>query len=242
MITGIWALIASTDLVSKGVLLLLLGMSIICWALAFYKRMELSSKLKALKQAKGLLKNTRSMDDLLARVGVIQTTYAGELIAVFLSDFKRVLRVGTTGAIPDKDWYFLQATFNQRIDEAITAEETYLPVLSTCASGAPLIGLFGTVWGLIHSFMGIAEQRSADISAVAPGIAEALITTLGGLVIAIPALALYAYIQSHIRLLEREVVDLSDTCLWIMRSISSPEMPKVNSFIASPARVDQEVL
>ena len=204
--------------------------------------MELIAKLKALKQAKGLLKNTRSMDDLLARVGVMQTTYAGELMTTFLGDFKRVLKSGIHGNIPDKDWYFLQATFNQRIDEAVAAEETQLPILSTCAAGAPLIGLFGTVWGLIHSFMTIAEQRSADIAAVAPGIAEALITTLGGLIVAIPALAMYAYIQSQIRILEREVVDLSDTTLWIMRSISSPEVPKVSSFTATTARVDQEML
>ena len=62
---------------------------------------------------------------------------------------------------------------------------------------------FGTVWGLIHAFMGIAQQKSADISAVAPGIAEALITTLGGLIIAIPALVMFNYLTSEVRKLKR---------------------------------------
>ena len=83
---------------------------------------------------------------------------------------------------------------NQRVEEALSQEEALIPVLATCSQAAPLIGLFGTVWGLIHAFMAIAQQRSADIAAVAPGIAEALITTMGGLVVAIPSLVLYAYL------------------------------------------------
>ncbi len=219
MTSGLWSLIAMTDIMSKGVLILLLCISIACWAFAFYKRMEMKAHLKSLKQAKNLLSNVKGMDDLLARVSVIQSTYAGALITTFLSDFKRLLRAREGGVVDDKEWYLLQSTIQQRIDEALAQEELYVPVLSTAAAGSPLLGLFGTVWGLIHAFMAIAEQRTADIAAVAPGIAEALLTTLAGLLVAIPALVLFVYVQSYIRLLEQEIVDLSDTCLWIMRGI-----------------------
>ena len=64
------------------------------------------------------------------------------------------------------------------LDDMIGNEESYLPVLSTSAAISPLLGLFGTVWGLIHSFISISQRGSADIVTVAPGIAEALITTL----------------------------------------------------------------
>ena len=216
---GLWQIIASTDLITKGIMVLLLGMSILCWALFFYKRSIMAAKIKSLKQAKGLLYNTKNVDDFIARLSVIQHTYAGELINQFLADFKKLLRMYEMNGsqLSDKDWYLLQANINQRVDEAISEEEFLIPILSTSAQASPLIGLFGTVYGLIHAFMGIAQQRSADISAVAPGIAEALLTTMGGLVVAIPSLVLFNYLQSSMRSFEKEVIDVADTCLWSMR-------------------------
>ena len=78
-------------------------------------------------------------------------------------------------------------------------EESYLPFLFTSASVSPLLGLFGTVWGLVHAFIRISEKQSADITTVAPGIAEALITTLAGLLVAVPALVMYHYLIAQIR-------------------------------------------
>jgi len=228
MQAALWTLITSTDLVSKAILLILLGMSIICWALAWYKFMELRAKRKSIAFAQSLLPNIKGMDDLLARIAVIQTTYAGELLTQFLTDFKKLLRIyePSHGAASDKDWYLFQASVYQRVDEALTEEESLLPVLSTFAAAAPLIGLFGTVWGLIHAFMGIAQQRSADIAAVAPGIAEALFTTLGGLIVAIPALALYAYLHAKVKSLEQEIGELADSTLWILRTILPTDFVK----------------
>lgn len=242
MITGLWSLIVATDFVTKMVLLILLGMSIVCWALAIYRRMEITTKMKALIKAKGLLHNTKGMDDLLNRLAVIQKTYAGELLATFLGDFKKLLHVHESGqVISDKDWYFLQSSINNRIDEAVAYEESLLPILSTNAAVAPLIGLFGTVWGLIHAFIAIAAQRTADIAAVAPGIAEALITTLAGLLVAIPALALYAYLQSQVRTLEQEIVDLADSTVWIMRGVIRSDSFKTTT-IPTKSSVKQETV
>ena len=67
-------------------------------------------------------------------------------------------------------------------------EKSFIIFLATAASAAPLVGLFGTVWGIIHAFSGISSSGITDISAIAPGIAEALITTLLGLIVAIPSL------------------------------------------------------
>ncbi len=216
-----WDLISSTDWVTKAILLLLLGMSVVSWALSIYKKMLISSKIKSLKQAQALLQNVKGIDDLFARTGVIQDTFAGELIMYFLVDFKKLLKMyeSGSGSFSDKDWYLLQSSINQRIDEALMQEESLLPVLQTNAQSAPLVGLFGTVWGLIHAFIGIAQQKSADIAAVAPGIAEALITTLGGLIVAIPALVMFNYLTGEMRKLEEEIVRVSDTSLWIMRGI-----------------------
>lgn len=235
MNVGLWQIVASTDLISKGIMVLLLGMSILCWAFFFYKKSMITTKIKALKQAKGLLQNTKNIDDFLARLSVIQHTYAGELISLFFADFKKLLRMyeGGSSALADKDWYLLQANINQRVDEALSQEEFLIPILSTSAQAAPLVGLFGTVWGLIHAFMGIAQTRSADIAAVAPGIAEALLTTLGGLVVAIPALVLYNYLQSFMRTFETEVVDLADTCVWSMRGFLATDVVHKSPTVAT---------
>jgi biopolymer transport protein TolQ len=222
MEVGLWHIISTTDFITKCVLVFLLGMSVVCWALAFYKYMLFKVKMAHIKQAQTLLINVKSLEDFLARAASIQNTFAGEVIAHFLTDFKTMLKLYETHRTPldDKDWYLLQANINQRLDDVLQQEEALLPLLSTSAQVAPLVGLFGTVWGLIHAFMGIAQQRSADISAVAPGIAEALITTLGGLVVAIPALVLYHYLQGRMRVLEQGVTALADKCMWIMRAVT----------------------
>lgn len=222
MEVGLWHIISTTDFITKCVLIFLLGMSVVCWALAFYKYMLFKVKMTHIRQAQTLLTNVKSLEDFLARAASIQSTFAGEVIAHFLSDFKTMLKLYEVHHTPldDKDWYLLQANINQRLDDVLQQEEALLPLLSTSAQVAPLVGLFGTVWGLIHAFMGIAQQRSADISAVAPGIAEALITTLGGLVVAIPALVLYHYLQGRMRVLEQGVAALADKCMWIMRAVT----------------------
>ncbi len=238
MSMGVWDIISTTDWVTKAILLVLLGMSVVSWALSFYKKMLIASKIKSLKQAQALLQNVKGIDDLFARTGVIHDTFAGELIMSFLIDFKKLLKMHEAGAgtFSDKDWGLLQDSVNQRIDEALMQEESLLPILQTNAQAAPLIGLFGTVWGLIHAFMGIAQQKSADISAVAPGIAEALITTLGGLVIAIPALVMFNYLTAEVRKLEDEIVRVAATSIWIMRGIMLQSEASIR-----PSFIDKQV-
>ena len=77
--------------------------------------------------------------------------------------------------------------------------EHWVPFLATTASVTPFIGLFGTVWGIMTAFQGIAETGSTNLGAVAPGIADALITTALGLFAAIPAVMLYNYLSNRVR-------------------------------------------
>jgi biopolymer transport protein TolQ len=219
----LWHIISQTDVISRSILFLLLSMSVVCWAVTFYKLIILRTKMRQLAQAQFLLNNVVSLEDFLAQAARLHDSFVADLIAHYLTDFKKVLKFyeNSKEPIKDTDWYMLQGDINQLLDNAIHKEEAILPLLSTSAQAAPLIGLFGTVWGLINSFLALAQQRTADISAVAPGIAEALITTLGGLVVAIPALIMFNYLLGQVRMLEQRLVVLSDTCLWIMRSASA---------------------
>ena len=113
----------------------------------------------------------------------------------------------------------LQQQIEQSVDDILQTEEAYLPFLFTSASVSPLLGLFGTVWGLVHAFIRISEKQSADIATVAPGIAEALITTLAGLLVAIPALVMYHYLTSEIRIIERQLFILVDKFTFIVQKL-----------------------
>jgi biopolymer transport protein TolQ len=112
----------------------------------------------------------------------------------------------------------VQTIMNQTIDDMMHAEQAYVPVLSVSAAVSPLIGLFGTIWGLVHAFVRISQRQSADISTVAPGIAEALITTLAGLCVAIPALLMYQYVATKIRTLEHNLLLIADRTVVLLYS------------------------
>lgn len=96
----------------------------------------------------------------------------------------------------------IQNTLLQSQNSAMAKLSAKLPLLATTAGVSPFIGLFGTVWGIVHAFMEISHQSSASIAAVAPGIAEALITTAVGLFAAIPAVIGYNYFIQRIRAMD----------------------------------------
>jgi biopolymer transport protein TolQ len=87
----------------------------------------------------------------------------------------------------------------------LTKLESGITFLATTGSTTPFIGLFGTVWGIMTAFLGLSAAHSSNIQAVAPGIAEALITTAVGLVAAIPAQVFYNYFTARIRVLATEM-------------------------------------
>jgi biopolymer transport protein TolQ len=92
----------------------------------------------------------------------------------------------------------------------------YVPFLATTGNTAPFIGLFGTVWGIMNSFVGIGRMGSANLAVVAPGISEALVATAAGLAAAIPAVIAFNYFMSKIRVVESELVSFSADFLNII--------------------------
>lgn len=222
MNNALWQLIGQADFTSKMVLLALLIMSIICWAITIYKMIVIRTKNRQLKQIQSKLEDVTTLEAFIAKSSALQDTYGGAFIAHLLTDFKGALKAHQHSSLDltDQDWKMLQSNMAQTLEDAISKEESMLSILSTSAQAAPLMGLFGTVWGLIHAFIGISYSGSADISAVAPGMAEALITTLAGLIVAVPALVMFSILQGRIQILERRLIALADKCYWIMRSVS----------------------
>ena len=96
------------------------------------------------------------------------------------------------------------------------AMEAGLPVLATTGAVAPFFGLFGTVWGIMDAFLAIGLRGSGNIQVVAPGVAEALITTLAGLAVAIPAVIAYNWFVSNIKELEDDMRHFSSELINVI--------------------------
>lgn len=218
---SLWHLVKQSDFVSQLVLLILLGMSIVCWSIFLGKLFFIYAKKRSIREATRKLAQGKSLDDLLEVV----SEYSGTLPSIMLSKqllfFKSLLESETTYG-NDRTHTVNRAIrdySDQLLDHALTEEESYLGFLSTSAAVAPLLGLFGTVWGLIHAFVRISQLQSTDITVVAPGIAEALITTLAGLIVAIPALAMYNYLLNQMRSFEIRLISFSQAVHSIMERV-----------------------
>ena len=178
------SLIFKAGLVVKFVLLLLLFFSVVSWAIIIYKQKLLSKIAKETDEFNWAYAGSRDWDS------VHESTKN-----LVLSPLAHLFRTAHSMKDAEKD----EIRRSLRRVEVIETSglEKNLTFLATTGSTAPFIGLFGTVWGIMNSFMGIGRVGSASLAVVAPGIAEALIATAAGLAAAIPAVIAYNYYLSR---------------------------------------------
>lgn len=209
---SLWQLISQSDTMTWAVLFILLAMSVTCWTIFLYKLVIWRMRCQQLRDAVARLKGAKNLEDVLHTASKFTNTLAGYFLSKSLSALKSLLMTERGGKteLDDREWGILLHSLNQILDTVIEREQAYLPFLSVSASVATLLGLFGTIWGLMQSFLDISVQHAADISIIAPGIAEALITTLAGLMVAIPALVMHHILNSKLSSIERQCVILSD--------------------------------
>ena len=110
----------------------------------------------------------------------------------------------------------VREAMERAVSRQVESMERTLIVLATGATACPFVGLFGTVWGIMEAFLAMGDYRAATISAVGPGITDALVTTLGGLAAAIPCLVAYNYFLHRIRALTVEMENFSSEFLSIL--------------------------
>ena len=212
---ALWQLVEQSDMVSKLILLLLLGMSIACWAIFIGKIALFYVKERQFKDINKQAQKTKSLTELADICTTAYKTAPGYFIARNLSFLKELTHNSPFQKINPFDWELFERYIDNSIEASLIQNEEYVSFLSTCAAVGPLLGLFGTIWGLIHSFMRISESQIADIATIAPGIAEALIVTIAGLIVAIPALIMYNYVQLRARRLEHLLIELADRVTFI---------------------------
>jgi biopolymer transport protein TolQ len=221
-----WQLILHASLVVKLVMLVLAGMSIVCWFVIGTKlvRMMQAQRQSARfldifwSKADGARWAPERLETIYAQLGGVE---GSPLARVFHAGYVELAKVtqaaagGGAGAAADTE--NVERALRRASQNEMTRLENHLPFLATTGSVGPFIGLFGTVWGIMDSFLSIAAERGATLDVVAPGIAEALIATAIGLLAAIPAVMAYNYFVRKIRIVEAETEAFAIDLLNIVR-------------------------
>jgi biopolymer transport protein TolQ len=184
-------LVLNASFVVQGVMLLLMVVSITSWAAIFRKFFALK-RIKALNEVfERDFWSGSSLNDLFASASK-NASRVGPMERIFASGMRefqklRERRITDVGTLMDGARRAMRASFQREMDEI----ETNLSFLASVGSVSPYVGLFGTVWGIMHAFVGLAALTQVTLATVAPGIAEALVATAIGLFAAIPAVVAY---------------------------------------------------
>lgn len=180
--------------VVKFVLIVLLFFSVVSWAIIIFKHRQLSRIEKESEAFRNAFAENKQWD-------VLYQSTKRFSVSPVVNLFRAAYSL--EGAARDE----VRSTLKRVTIIEAARTEKYLNFLATTGSTTPFIGLFGTVWGIMNSFLGIGRIGAASLAVVAPGIAEALIATAAGLVAAIPAVVAYNYYLSRAR---RDIIEMED--------------------------------
>ena len=187
---SVWHLIANAGILVQLVMLLLVLASVISWALIFQRIQVFRKARQAQLDFESRFWSGMDLGQLYKEVNDNPTPYSG-LESVFRAGFKEFSRLRQQSRDADAVMEGSQRAMRVAFSREQERLEPHLPFLAPVGSTSPYIGLFGTVWGIMNSFRGLAQVQQATLATVAPGISEALIATAMGLFAAIPAVVAY---------------------------------------------------
>jgi biopolymer transport protein TolQ len=216
-------LITNASGVVLGVLGLLITLSLISWYVIGYKSLYLSRAQAESARFLETFWQSKRMDaifkqsETLRRSPLAQMFRAGYIELTKLKSDERASAAAGGEETNLGDLENIERALRRTQTSETTQLESMVPFLATTGSAAPFIGLFGTVWGIMNSFRNIGAKGAANLTTVAPGIAEALIATAIGLVAAIPAVMAYNYLVRRIRVLSAEMESFQNDFLNIVK-------------------------
>ncbi|MGQ9686086.1 MAG: protein TolQ [Thiobacillaceae bacterium] len=211
------ALVLSASWVVKGVMLLLLAASLASWWIIFLKYFSLRREQR---RTDGFEREFWGSGDVRALYKKISESpdKSGieEIFRMGHASFSNLAAKANPQQVMDNTRRAMRAAYQRELD----ALESHLPFLATVGSVSPYVGLFGTVWGIMNAFRGLANVSQATLAQVAPGIAEALIATAIGLFAAIPAVVAYNRFTHDIdRLANRLDVFIEEYSILLQRQV-----------------------
>jgi len=219
--TDLFSMMISAGPVVKTVMLILLFFSITSWAIIFIKYRYIRKAYRDSVDFTDIFWQCRNLADAFAKAKLLKTS---PVARVFITGYMEVKKFDasmadnsgtkTNSAVKPMESrplpaYNVMSSVQRALKRGISTEIRRLTqlttFLATAGNTSPFIGLFGTVWGILNTFQGIAMNKSASLAVVAPGIAEALVATAAGLTVAIPAVIAYNYFTDRIRVLDSEL-------------------------------------
>ena len=206
-----WGMYKNADIIVKAVMIGLAIASVITWTIWIAKGFELLGAKRRLRSEIAALKRARNLDE--ASAGARKE---GTLSHLLVHDALEEMRL----SVNTREREGIKERVAFRLERLVAACGRNMSmgtgVLATIGSTAPFVGLFGTVWGIMNSFIGIAKTQTTNLAVVAPGIAEALLATALGLVAAIPAVVIYNVFARSIAGYKAQVSDASAQVLLLV--------------------------
>mgnify|MGYP000683360043 CR=1 FL=1 len=203
---SLYTMLMEATFVVKAVLLILVLMSLLSWAIIFYKIFLLNKTKKDILEDMGKFSKASDFVNALRTLRKKPSSSLYNIGSKAVNEIKALEKSNLAGqsAVGVEN---IRRVLRQAVSTEVNKLGYALSFLATCANSAPFLGLFGTVWGIMHTFQSIGMQESTALSAVAPGIAEALVATAFGLAVAIPASIAYNSFLSVLESIESELVN-----------------------------------
>ncbi len=209
-------LILNASLLVQVVMLFLLILSVVSWTIIFQRSSQYKLSRRKADEFEDRFWSGIDLNNLYQDCVKRQQSLVG-LEVIYTAGFKEFVRLVNSG--PAEQEVVMDGTYRQmKVAESRELEtlESHLPTLATIGSISPYIGLFGTVWGIMHAFVALAAVKNATLSMVAPPIAEALIATAMGLFAAIPAVMFYNRFVTKVEELENRYINFMDEFATIL--------------------------
>jgi biopolymer transport protein ExbB len=189
-----WSMFMSADIIVKAVMIGLAFASLVTWTIFIAKMIELSLVQRQLRVALERIGDSRSLAEAQLTLGPRYNALSA-LLAAAMREARLSAGISSDSGIKER----AASNFAEIVRAEARRVRTGMAALATIGATSPFVGLFGTVWGIMNSFIGISKSQTTNLAVVAPGIAEALLATAFGLVAAIPAVIIYNHFARVMR-------------------------------------------
>jgi len=183
---SLWSMFLSADIIVKAAMIGLAFASLVTWTVFIAKMIELTLVQRALRAALRKIADSRSLAEAQFALGASDTIMSS-LLAAAMREARLSAGISSDAGVKER----AASSFAEIVRAEARRIRLGMGVLATIGATSPFVGLFGTVWGIMNSFIGISKSQTTNLAVVAPGIAEALLATAIGLVAAIPAVIIY---------------------------------------------------
>ena len=221
-----WSMFMSADILVKAVMVSLAFASLVTWTIFLGKTVQLFIARRRVKSGLARIAQTRTLSEAQLAFGK-----SGNVVATLLTAAVTELRMSTDtlaeGGIKER----AESRFTEIVRAEGRVARVGMGLLATIGSTSPFVGLFGTVWGIMNSFIGISKAQTTNLAVVAPGIAEALLATAIGLVAAIPAVIFY----NHFARGSRGYLELVSRASGAVGRLLSRDLDRANGGVLSRA-------